>query len=142
MTAKSACDFTLKRLFFGDMVLNWALGAVLTLAPAWVDQWLGYSPLLPALIYRVIGLVFLAFAGWQTVIVARRRLGPAALFFAAFMALGPVILLTVALVWMDFALYRGARVVLWAGNVYMFLLGVWYTFVGLWLLRQPSAETA
>jgi hypothetical protein len=124
------------------MVLNWVLGAALTLAPAWVDRLLGYSPLLPALIYRIIGIIFLAFAGWQTIIVARSKLGTAALLFAAFMALAPVILLTVALVWMDFGLYPVARVMLWAGNVYMFLLGVWYTFVGLWLLRRPPQETA
>lgn len=121
--------FTLKRIVFGDMVLNWFLGAVLSLFPATVDGLLGRTPLAPPLVYRVVGVLFLLFAAWQMLIVARGRLGAGALIFAALMALGPVVLLTVILLFMDLPLRLGWRIALWIGDVYMLFLGCWYLFL-------------
>lgn len=132
---EQAIHFTHRRLFPGDMVLNYVLGVVMLAAPGLVDSTLGNAPLLPGLVYRVVGIGFLGFALWQTTIIRKANLTAAALYFAAALALGPVIALTTALL-MDFALKPFWRLVLWAGNVYMLLLTVWYIYVGRWIGRN------
>lgn len=140
MRVEEAKQFTLKRLFFGDMLLNWFLGAVLTLLPAAVDNLLGREPVLPLLVYRVLGGGFLAFAAWQTWIIVRRDIGPPALIFASAMAEGPVIVLTAALVFMHLPLRPIWRVGLWIGDVYMLLLGVWYAYLARLLLKEKQPQ--
>ncbi len=135
---EAAREFTLKRLLLGDMLLNWGLGAVLAFSPASVDRLITYARVVPLAIYRIVGVVFLAFAAWQTAIELRRRLSPAALLFAALMAEAPVVLLTVVLVFMDVPLRAGWRIVLWVGNVYMLFLGAWYIFVARLSIRMPA----
>lgn len=139
MRADQAKHFTLHRLYFGDMLLNWFVGAVLTLFPATVDNLFGRAPLVPLPLYRVIGVGLLAFAAWQTWVISRRDIGPPALIFASVLAEGPVILLTAALL-ADFALRPGWRIVLWIANIYMLLLGVWYAYVARLLLKQSIAD--
>jgi hypothetical protein len=136
MRFERASEFTYRRLFFGDMVLNWFLGAVLTFAPGLVDDLLGTAPLLPLPVYRIIGVGFLGFSAWQTWIIVRGTIGPRSWIFAAVMAEGPVILLTFVLLFIDLALYPGWRIVLWVGNVYMFFLGGWYSFLAWGLLKR------
>jgi Kef-type K+ transport system membrane component KefB len=126
---EAAHRFTVQRIVLADMLLNWFLGAALTGFPSAVDRLLGTAPFLPLWVARAIGVIFLLFAGWQTVIVARRRMGRAALVFSAAMALVPVVLLAIALLFMGLPLRPGWRIALWAGNVYMLLLGCWYLYL-------------
>jgi hypothetical protein len=140
MTAEQAKNFTLKRLIFGDMLLNWCLGIIFTIFPLPVDRVLGQVSLLPPSIYRVIGVGFLLFAAWQTWVVIQGDIKPGGLIFASLMAEIPVVLLTIALLFMDFKLRPGWRIALWVGNVYMLLLGVWYVFVARKLTNQTSAR--
>jgi len=123
------------QILFGDMLLNWLLGAALVLLPARVDGVLGRAPLLPPALYQAIGAIFLAFAAWQLRVATRRTIGPPGLVFAALMALIPVILLTVALLFMDFPLRSVWRAVLWVGDIYMFILGGFYLWVAHLLAR-------
>lgn len=139
MTAEQAKTFTLKRLIFGDMLLNWCLGILFSVFPVPVDRMLGRAPLLPPIVYRVIGLGFLLFAAWQTWVVIQGDVKPGGLIFAALMAEIPVILLTIALLFMDFELRPGWRIALWVGNVYMLLLGGWYVFLARMLTNQTRA---
>lgn len=142
MTRDSALHFT-RHLFTGDTVLNWFLGGVLVAFPAAIDQLLGLSPLLPLWGYRLIGAGFLGFAAWQTTVIGGRRpFTPGQLICAALMAEGPVVLLTLALVWMAFPLYPGWRVALWIGNIYMLLLGVWYFFLARWQMQYNVQDGA
>jgi hypothetical protein len=129
--AEKAHRFTVRRIFFGDTVLNWFLGALMTFLPGLADRVLrsGAGPLLPPGVYRVIGVIFLLFAAWQTAVLVRGRMGAPALWFAAFMADAPVVLLTAALVYLNLPLRPGWRIVLWVGDVYMFLLGLWYVYL-------------
>ncbi len=142
MTVDGAMRLTLSYLFRGDTLLNWLLGVVLIFFPSMVDGVLGQHPLVPGVVYQVIGGGFLLFAAWQTGMVIRRRIGPPALVFAAFMAEVPVILLTVVLVFMNLGLYPVWRVVLWLGNGYMLLLGVWYIFLARWLVSNEALARA
>jgi hypothetical protein len=97
-----------RRVVFGDMLLNWFLGALLTFLPGIVDQILGSAPLLPRGVYRVIGILFLAFAAWQTWAHATERTTTtASLIFAALLALVPVVLLTIALLFVRLPLQTG-----------------------------------
>jgi hypothetical protein len=138
MTVDGAMRVTLSYLFRGDTILNWFLGCVLLVFPSRVDSTLGQHSLAPLLVYQVIGGGFLLFAAWQTVMAIRRRLGPWGLVFAALMAEIPVILLTVVLVFMNLDLLPAWRLVLWLGNGYMLLLGVWYVFVARWLVIKEA----
>src|SRR5687767_15128673 len=92
-TLERAHDFTVYRIILGDMVLNWVLAVALMVFPGWVDNILGQSPILPPMIYRMIGLLFALFAAWQTWIVTRGKISVSGLVFAAVMALVPVIML-------------------------------------------------
>ena len=142
MARDKARQFTLHYLFRGDTVLNWFLGSVLVFFPSLADSALGRHPLMPVVVYQVIGGGFLLFAAWQTVILIRQKLGPRALAFAALLAEVPVILLTVALVFMSLDMFPVWRVVLWVGNGYMLLLGVWYIFLARWLvIGEMSSRT-
>lgn len=138
LDVEKARTFTLRRIVFGDMLLNWFLGAALSFFPALVDGLLGRAPLAPPIAYRVIGVLFLLFAAWQTFIVVRRQLGVGALLFAALMALVPVVLLTVLLLFMSLPLRIGWRIVLWVGDIYMLFLGCWYLFLAVALRRTPQ----
>jgi hypothetical protein len=138
MSVDGARQFTLNILFRADTILNWLLGCVLVFFPSMVDDIIGRQLLAPPLVYQAIGAGFLVFAAWQTVRVIGRQLGIGALVFAAFMAEIPVILLTAALVFMNLDLEPVWRLVLWLGNVYMLILGVWYIFLARWLARQEA----
>ena len=126
MNLDRARDFTFKRLFFGDTILNWLLGFVLVLLPQKVDDVLGSAMLFPRQFYTAVGVIFLAFAAWQTIVSLRKMMGIPSLVFAAIMAEAPTVLLTVALTYLPLALYPVWRIVLWIGNIYMFILGCWY----------------
>jgi hypothetical protein len=144
MTVNEAMSITLRYVFSGDATLNWLLGFALVFFPSTLDGLLGRRRLAPELLYQVVGGGFLLFAVWQTVVVIRRRIGPPGLAFAALMAEIPVVLLAVALVFMNLDLLPVWRVVLWIGNGYMLLLGVWYMFLARRMVidqMKPGTET-
>lgn len=120
---------TVNRVFLGDTLLNWFLGGVLTFAPGFVDRTLrkaGSPQMLPNLLYMCIGIGFLGYSAWQTLVLWRQRMGASALVFAAVLALVPFVALTLALALLSLPLKQGWRIVLWIGNTYMGLLGLWY----------------
>lgn len=141
MNARAAHQFTRNRIVFGDMLLNWFLGVVLTFLPAFADSILGRSLLIPLWLYRLVGLGFLLFAAWQTFHVVRHQMGPGALVFAAWAAEIPVVMLTVALVALKLPLRPGARFALWVGDVYMLFLGGWYFYLARLLSRDAENTT-
>jgi hypothetical protein len=134
MTDERRKNVTL-RIIFGDMLLNWTLGVLLALLPGFAESIVGTGPMLPVAVWRVIGVGFLLFAAWQTWVVQRWDVGPDGLWFACWMAWIPAILLAIALLYMDFPLRGAARLALWVGDIYMFLLGGWYAFVARGLAR-------
>lgn len=137
--ARRAHNFTLNRLFAGDMLLNWFLGVVMTFFPRWVDGILAVSPpLLPSIVYRGLGVGFLLFAAWQTYEIVRQRLGPPQLVIAAVLALVPFVGLAVGLVVLGAKVEPLWRGLLWLGDLYMLALGLWY----LALARLLRAEAA
>jgi len=125
------------RVFFGDMLLNWALGVFLMFLPDFARSAIGAEPL-PLGGWRILGTLFVLFAIWQTWIVRGWNIGPDGLWFACWMAWIPVILLTMALLYSNLPLREGARAVLWVGDIYMWLLGSWYAFVARRLARADS----
>lgn len=138
MRPDRALWFTIYRIILGDMLLNWLLGLVLLIFPSGLDRLIGTAPVLPLLLYRLTGIGFLLFAAWQTWIVRRGEIGPLGLTFAALMALGPVVLLTAALLFLDLPLEPLWRIVLWVANGYMVLLAVWYLTLARSVARAGS----
>jgi hypothetical protein len=98
MTVERMKALTVRWIITGDMYLNWALGALLAFVPGVAERAMSTGPLLPGLIWRVIGAIFLLFAAWQTWVVRRGEIGASGLVFASLMALVPVALLTIGLV--------------------------------------------
>lgn len=137
MNAESAHSFTLRKLFFGDMLLNWFVAAVLIPFPVFCDTMLGTAQLFPYGYYRVLGVIFLLYAAWQTAIVIKSALTPGALWFSAILAEVPVVLLTAALVGLGLPLRPQWRIILWIANFYMLFLGVWYIFVARLVNKKP-----
>jgi hypothetical protein len=103
MEAKQAHWFTVHRIILGDMILNWFLGVVLLVLPEEVDRVIGQAQIMPSALYRIIGVCFALFAAWQTWIVRREHIGAPGLIAAALLALIPLVMLTVALVFMRLA---------------------------------------
>ena len=127
-------EFT-RRLFSADAGLNVFLGMLLTFSPAWTDQIITRSRLVPPGIYRFIGTIFLFYAAWQLLVILKNRVASRdAMIFAAVMALVPVILLTAALLYADLPVVLLWRIILWMGNIYMLLLAAWYVFIA----RHPA----
>jgi hypothetical protein len=129
MTVGRMKALTIRWIIAGDMYLNWALGVLLAFVPGAAERAMSTGPLLPGLIWRGIGAIFLLFAAWQTWVVRRGEIGASGLIFASLMALVPVVLLTGGLIFVDFPLRAWARIALWVGNIYMFLLGGWYLYL-------------
>jgi hypothetical protein len=134
---KRGLSFT-KRLFFGDMVFNWFLGGLLTVFPGFADRVLTTTRFFPITAFRLIGIGFLIYSAWQTFIIAKERLVPRALRGAAWAAFGPVVVLTGGLILWAEVIAPFWTIVLWVGDVYMLLLGLWY----IWLARNypPSVD--
>src|SRR5206468_8848035 len=97
MNVEKAKDFTIHRIIFPDMVLNWFLGIVLLIFPKLVDDLAGTGPILPVWAYYVMAVLFLIFAAWQVWTIRRNDIREPGLVYAALMAEGPVVVLAMAL---------------------------------------------
>jgi len=117
-----------QRLITADMVLNWILGLGFTFFHRKIERFIASEVLFLPIVWRLIGIGFLLFAAWQVGVVRRQALKPSELVFAAIMAWGPVVLLTIGLL-MDFPLYPLARLLLWVVNFYMLVLGGLYLYL-------------
>jgi hypothetical protein len=126
MNQQRAFEITMKVIFPVDNVVNWLLAAALVLAPITFEQFITRVPLLPAIVYRIIGAGFVVFALWQDWILMRKRRALMDMWVAGVLAILPAIALTVALIAFEQFLHPGALTGLWVGNVYMIVLGVWY----------------
>lgn len=138
MNVQRARELTLRRIIFPDMILNWFLGVVLLAIPGIVDDFMGTAPILPSIAYRIMGFMFIGFAAWQVWVLRRDTLAEPGLIFAGLLAEGPVILLTIALLFWDMPLHPLARILLWIGNIYMFFLGAWYFTLAYWINKQRN----
>lgn len=142
MNVERAREFTLRRIILPDMVLNWFLGIVLIAIPGVVDDLIGSAPILPPLIYRIMGGMFLAFAAWQTWVLRRNTIAEPGLILAGLLAEGPVIALTVALIFWEVPVYLIPKILLWIGNIYMLFLGAWYFTLAYWISKQRKVMRA
>lgn len=125
------------RLLTGDRILNVILGVAFIAIPGPIESILGDGPLIPYVAWRVIGVIFVLFAIWEHIVIRRPPLSIASLAFASFMALLPVLLLTAALLFLPVPLNTFGRVILWAGDVLMLLLGVYYAQV-IWRTKREE----
>lgn len=91
-------------------------------------MWLASSSILPSWFYVILGLGFIVFATWQVVVFLKPwTLNVSALRLAAVLAWGPVLLLTAVLLSpLAQTMYRVSKILLWIGNGYMLVLGMWY----------------
>lgn len=125
------------RILKGDAVANVIIGVALIAFPAPIESALGYAALMPFIIWQIIGAVFLVYAVWEFIVVRRPPLSAASLAFASMMALVPVVLLTIALLFGNFALRPIGYVVLWIGDAVMLVLGSYYAQV-IWRMRREK----
>lgn len=140
MTAEEHNAFAV-RLLKGDTILNFILGVAFIAIPGPIEAILGDGPLIPFIAWRVIGVIFVLFAAWEAYVTRRPLLSVASLAFASFMALAPVVLLTAALLFLPMPLNTLGRVVLWLGDLVMFLLGSYYALV-IWRMRCAGASAS
>jgi hypothetical protein len=129
------------RLLKGDTILNVILGVLFIAIPGPIESILGDGPLIPFVVWRVIGAIFVLFAVWEFIVTRRPPLSVASLAFASFMALAPTLLLAAALLFFPLPLNLFGRVVLWLGVLVMFLLGSYYAFVIRRMNREGTTTT-
>jgi len=116
------------KLIFADMALNFTLGLVFTFFYLRTERLISSQTLFPPIVWCALGIGLLLFATWQANIVKRQNLESKDLVFAALMSYIPMALLAVGLL-IDSHLYPLAKLLLWAGVIYMLFLGCWYLFL-------------
>lgn len=114
------------KLFLFDMFFNWFLGILFLFFHRFFDDLIGNEPLLPELIWIIIGEGLLLFSFWQTYIVILNKISKNDFLFSCIMAWVPFIMLAYVLAFMEFALKAEARILIWIGDFYMFILGFFY----------------
>jgi len=114
------------KLFLFDTFFNWFLGTLLLFFYRFFENLIGDEPLLPEIIWIIIGTGLLLFSIWQTFAVLLKKIGKNHFLFSCIMAWIPFFMLTYALIFMEFALKTEARIFIWIGNIYMFILGFFY----------------
>ena len=127
------------RILKVDAVVNVIIGVLFIAIPGLIDDLLGSAPLIPFVIWRIIGASFILFAIWEGIVVRRPPLSTASLAFASMMALVPVVLLTIALLFGGFPLLLFGRIILWSGDLAMLLLGSYYAQV-IWRARREQVS--
>ena len=127
------------RLLKGDIIANVVLGVAFIAIPGPIEALLGDGPLVPYVAWRAIGVIFVLFAAWVALVTRRPPLSAVSLAFASFMALGPVVLLTIALLFLPVPLTTLGRVILWLGDGVMLLLGSYYAQV-IWRMQRERAS--
>lgn len=127
----SDLEKTTKKIVVADMWLNWIIGGTATFLPFQFSSWLSQDPILPAIVYVLIGVGFLLFAYWQWGLLrSGDKFLAKDLKFSAWLAIGPVVLLTIVLFLPIAAkLHLISRIVLWIADVYMLMLAGWYWWV-------------
>lgn len=123
------------RLLKVDTIVNVILGVLFVTLPGPIEGVLGNGPLIPVIVWRVIGVTFILFAAWESFVTRRPPLSITSLAFASFMALAPTVLLAAALLFLSLPLNLFGRVVLWLGVLVMFLLGSYYAQV-IWRMTR------
>lgn len=114
------------KLFLFDTFFNWFLGIIFLFFYRFFEDLIGNEPLLPDIIWIIIGAGLLLFSIWQTYTVLIKRISKNLFLFSCIMAWIPFIMLTYALAFMEFALKTEARIFIWIGDLYMFILGFFY----------------
>ena len=128
MIIKQSDTFT-QKLFVFDLTLNWTLGLVLVFFPEIINRLIFKTPVFGSLFYITLGVLFLFFAFWQTVVHFLKRVFRSFnLAFAAVMAIIPIILLTQALFSFHPLIRSLTLMLLWLGNIYMTFLTAWYLY--------------
>jgi len=117
---------TAYRFFIFDTVVNWVLGILFIFFFRRVELFISLHKILPDYFWIISGTGLLLFGFWQTYILIKRSFSPNARLFSCILAWLPCIPLTYALLFMGFPLKPLALCLIWAGNVYMFTLGVLY----------------
>lgn len=112
--------------FVFDTFLNWILGILFIFFYRPVELFISGSTLLPDILWIIIGFALLLFGIWQTYIIMTQKFSKNAQLFSGFMAWICFLILTYALVFMNFEIYVPAAIAIWTGNVYMFILGCLY----------------
>jgi hypothetical protein len=125
------------RVLKADTILNIILGVAFVAIPGPIESVLGDGPLIPFIIWRVIGVIFVLYAAWEIYVTRRPPLSVASLAFASVMALVPVVLLTAALLFLPVPLNTFGRVILWFGDGLMLVLGSYYALV-IWRMRREG----
>jgi len=114
------------KFFVFDLFLNWILGILFIFFFRLMESLIGHSQLLPGYLWIIIGTGLLFFGIWQTYIVIGKKFDKNTRLFSSIMAWACFLLLTYAMVFMNFEIYYIARIVIWIGNLYMFFLGLLY----------------
>ena len=107
-----------KKIIIGDTFLNWFLGIVITLFPFQVLGFFTSSKIFSSLIIRGIGFGFILFAGFQTYSILT-KIDKTYYLVAMWLAILPVIALTIILVMFNAEIYLVPKIIAWTGNIYM-----------------------
>lgn len=124
-----------------DNVINWVLGAALILVPDFFNRLFFGHEVLSHWIYIVVGAGLVWCAVWQTEnFLKQEKLEVPSLRLFAILAWISVLVLTTVLLMplVGGRLLLVSKIVLWAANIYMLLLGGWYWWVSRRLVEKSA----
>ena len=120
-----------RMIIVGDTYLNWFLGFILTVFPEMAQSFFSPSTLFPLYLWKAIGFGFILFAGFQTYHLIT-KITKLYYLVAMWLAIIPVLGLTICLLIFNSELYLFPKIIAWIGNIYM----VWIS----WLYYNMGKE--
>jgi len=109
-----------------DSIVNLILGATLIFFHDIIESLISPSKVLTQWLWILIGLVFLLYGIWQFIIYYLNRINKKVELISSVIAWIFFIILTYALIYLDFDLFPIANTILWILDVYILLGGLFF----------------
>lgn len=117
-----------------DSIVNLLLGATLIIFHDIVESLISPSEVLTQWLWILTGLVFLLYGIWQFIIYYLNRINKKVELISSVIAWIFFIILTYALIYLDFDLFPIANTILWILDVYILFGGLFF----LWAYSQKE----
>ena len=117
-----------------DSIINLLFGVTLIILHDIIESLISPSKVLDQWLWILIGLVFLLYGIWQFIIYYLNRINKKVELISSVIAWFFFIILTYALIYLDFDLFPIATTILWILDFYILMGGLFF----LWAYRQKG----
>ncbi|WP_455383361.1 hypothetical protein, partial [Salinispira pacifica] len=124
-----------------DAGITWLVAVATLLFPSWVDRLIGFGTIFSPAGYRIIGVIGIAAAAWQTWVIAARAFRPATAAVGSVAGAAAAAAISFGLAMYHSPLRPGFRVIFWVVAVFLLLQSVWLALAA-WNMGDAAEEDA